>query len=348
MVYKRTLHTAKVSLVLAFALAIVVSFIFPLLSTDSKAAGVGVTVSAPADAEFPASTETDVTFGYTTSATEYANADVITVEIAPAVAAAVAGCTSPTTDIDTDTTTDGAFGTFTTTGAVYTLTAATTTASSTGVDLCLKFPATTATGIYSIAITDDNDNDFGAALVYVGDDNDVTVTAAVQPLLSFAIRNTADNGDTNTCDLGVLDTTTVFTCSYRLKPSTNSASGYTVQINSDGDLRSSGSGDVADSLDIDLVTEDTTVTAGTEDYGIAFVGGAATGGNITESGDFNDDDTPIPISSATNIYTSDGPNNPTSTDTTNTALVTHRAAMDFDTLTGTYSQIVTYYVSASF
>lgn len=313
-----------------------------------NAAGVSVDVTAPSNAEFAASTDTDVTFDYTTSATEFASADTITIVISPAVASAVSDCASPTLDLDGDTTNDGAFGSFTTTGAVYTLTAATTTANTGDAEMCLNFQVDTVAGIYSIAVYDDNDNDYGAALIYVGDDNDVTVTAQVQPTLSFAIRNSADTSDTNACDLGVLDTASVNTCLYRLKPATNAASGYTVQINSDGDLRISGSGDVADALDIDPVTENSTVGAGTEDYGIAFNGGAATGGAITESGDFNDDDTPIPISSATNLYTSNGPNNPGATDTTNTALVTHRAAMDNDTETGNYSQTVTYYASATF
>jgi len=313
-----------------------------------NAAGVSVDVTAPSNAEFDASTDTDVTFDYTTSATEFASADTITVIISPAVASAVADCASPTTDLDDDSTPDGAFGSLTTTGAVYTLTAATTQANSGDAEMCLNFQVDTVAGIYSIALYDDNDNDYGAALIYVGDDNDVTVTAQVQPTLSFAIRNSADTSDTNACDLGVLDTASVDTCLYRLKPATNAASGYTVQINSDGDLRRSGSGDVVDSEDIDQVTEGTTVGAGTEDYGIAFNGGSATGGNITESGDFNDDDTPIPISSATNLYTSDGPNNPSATDTTNTALVTHRAAMDNGTVVGDYSHTVNYYASATF
>ena len=191
--------------------------------------------------------------------------------------------------------------------------------------------------------------DYGGALQYVGDDNDVTVTAVVTPLLSFSIRNSADTADTNACALGTLTLAGVNTCSYRLKVTTNSNSGYTVTINSDGDLRLSGSGDVADALDIDPIVEDTTVTAGTERYGIAFNGGASTTGSITESGNFNDDDTPIPISSATSLYTSSGGNNPgASGDTTNTALVTHRAAMDGGTQTGSYSQIVTYTATASF
>ena len=201
--------------------------------------------------------------------------------------------------------------------------------------------------IYSFVITTQV-GDYGGALQYVGDDNDVTVTAVVTPLLAFSIRNSADTSDTNACALGTLVLTSVNTCAYRLKVTTNSASGYTVTINTDGDLRKSGSGDVSDANDIDLITEDTTVTSGTEGYGIAFVGGASTTGSITESGNFNDDDTPLPISAPTTLYTSSGGNSPATTDTTNTALVTHRAAIDGGTQTGNYSQIVTYTATASF
>lgn len=331
-------------------LTIVFSFIllaFYPVSSNVSAAGVAVTVSTPSNGEFNALTDTDVTFGWTTSSTDYASGEAIVVTISPAVASAVANCASPTTDADGDSTTDGAFGSFTTTGATYTFTAATTTAETTGVDLCLNFQNDTAVGIYSIAITDNNDNDYGAALIYVGDDNDVTVTAVVAPTLAMAIRNSGDTADTNTCPLGALTIAAVNTCAYRVKVTSNAASGYTVNFLADGDLRRSGSGDVADADDIDPIAENSTVTAGTEGYGIALTGGSATGGSITESGDFNDDDTPIPFVSTT-IYTSSGTNNPGATDTTNTALVTHRAAIDGGTNTGNYSQIMTYRVTATF
>lgn len=331
--------------VLVFSLLISTLFVLPI--GQIEAAAVAVTVSAPSNAEFDALTDTDVTFGYTTSASEFATSDTITVTISPALNSALTDCAAPTDDADGDVTTDGAFGSFTTTGAVYTFTQATTTASTGGIDLCLNFQNDTATGNYSISIVDSNDNDFGAALIYVGDDNDVTVTATVTPSLAFAIRNSADTADTNVCALGTLTIAAVNTCAYRLKVTTNADNGFTINILSDGDLRKSGSGDVADSEDIDPVTEDTTVTAGTEDYGIAVTGGSVTGGTMTESGNFNDDDTPIPTGS-TAILSSDGANNPGSTDTTNTSLITHRAAVDGDTGTGNYSQIVTYRVTASF
>jgi hypothetical protein len=204
----------------------------------------------------------------------------------------------------------------------------------------------TTVGNYAISIV--TTFDYGAFFFYVGDDNDVNITGSVTPILAFAIRNSADTADTNACPLGALTLAGVNTCAYRLKVTTNATSGYTVQVTTDGDLRKSGSGDVADNLDIDLIVENNTVTAGTEGYGIAFVGGSVTGGgSCTEQGDFNDDDTPLPMS-ATNLVICSSPNAPASPDTTNTSLVTHRAAMDGNTTAGYYSQVSTYYVSASF
>ncbi len=328
-------------LVLIFSL-----FILPLIHFNTFAAGVALEVTSPANAEFAATTITDVTFRYDPSATEFANTETITV-VTGDVGSAFVDCTAATTDIDGDTTGDGSFGSFSATGATYTFTAATTQATTNYATMCLKFPNTTSAGIYSISINDTNDYDYGSALVYVGDDNDIAVTADVIAILSFALRNSADNSDTNACALGTLNLTTEKTCAYRLKPATNAASGYTVQIDSDGDLRRSGSGNVADSEDLDPIPEGNTVSAGSEGYGIAFNGGACTGGSITEMGDWNDDDTPIPMTAA-DMYNCDGPNSPSATDTVNTALVTHRAAMDAGTLTGNYTQATTYYVSASF
>lgn len=208
----------------------------------------------------------------------------------------------------------------------------------------LVTPATAGNyAFYVVTSASAGGGDYGAAMEYVGDDNDVNVTAMVNPNLTFSIRNSSDVSDTNACDLGVLALAAVQTCQYRLKVSTNAESGYTVQIDSDGGLVNAGA------ASIDPITEDTTVTAGAEGYGVAFVGGSSSEGgvSITETPDYDDDDTPIPASS-TQIYASDGPNNPGSTDTVNTALVTHRAAIDGATESGYYTQVVTYTVTASF
>jgi hypothetical protein len=209
-------------------------------------------------------------------------------------------------------------------------------------------------GNYAISVR--SPADVGAFFFYIGDENDVEITATVDDTLSFVIRNTADNGDQpnvggantpNLCDLGNLSTASVQTCSYRLKVSTNAPSGYDITIATDGSLRNAG-----DTEFINNVTEDTTVTGGTEGYGIAFAGGATTSGTCTEQGNFNDDDTPTATAVTTGINTAlldcAGPNNPAGTDTTNTALVTHRAESDAGTAADSYSQLVTYTVAPSF
>ena len=335
------INRKRVSLILIFTL-----FIIPLLHFKAYAAGVDLEVTSPANGEFAALTATDVTFRYDPSSTEFASANTVVFTITDA-GAAFTDCATATTDVDGDTTPDGSFGSFSATSATYTFSAGTTQATTNYATFCLKFPAATSTGIYSISMNDNNDYDYGSALVYVGDDNDIAVTADVIAILSFALRNSADTSDTNACAIGTLNLTSVSTCAYRLKAATNAASGYTIQIDSDGDLRRSGSGNVADSEDLDPIPEGSTVSSGSEGYGIQFAGGSCTGGSITEEGDFNDDDTPIPMT-ATDLASCDGPNSPAGTDTTNTALVTHRAAMDAGTLTGNYSQTVTYYVSATF
>lgn len=325
----------------AFYLIALATFISAIGSVHAAGVAVTMTPSALASA-----TATEVVFSYIASA-QYANTNTVSIEAGAGVTIANT-CAVPTIDAD-GTTTDGS-GSVTGQVYTYTFTAATTAATTTGVSFCVKLTA--ATGNYSLVFTDSKtvtaNNDYGGALIYVGSANVVNVSAQIQPALSFVIRNSADTGNTNTCALGTLSLVAVNTCAYRLKITTNSASGYTVQVNTNGDLRKSGTGDVANALDLDLIPENSTVTSGTEGYGVAFVGGSNTGGAVTESGDFSDDDTPLPINSATTMFTGAGTNNPAGTDTTNTALVTHRAAMDGDTETGLYTQQVTYTVSASF
>ncbi len=304
------------------------------------AAGVDVTVTPNEIAE---STTTTVNVQFIVPA-EYSSGDTVTLTWDSGVT--LTDSATPTTDADGDSTTDGSSSVSGTT-YTYTFSAATTQASTSGVTFQMQVSA--AKGIYSVSMTDSNGN-YGAALLYVGDANDVLVTAIVQPILSFVIRDASDTADTNTCDLGVLNTSSVSTCSYRLKVATNAQNGYTISVKTDGDLRKSGTGDVADSEDIDPIAEDTTVTAGVEGYGIAFDGGAITsGGTVTEVPDFDDDDTPLVNTSTVNMLTTTGGNNPAASgDTTHTSLVTHRASVDADTNTGNYHQLVTYYVVANF
>lgn len=340
------------SLSTAFAVAFAVVAPAVSLLAPVNAAAVTVAVSSPANAEFAALTATDVTFGYTASATQFAAADTITVVISPALAGAVTSCTAATTDIDGDATPDGAFGSFSTTGAVYTLSAATTAAATTGVDLCLRFPASTTQGSYSISLTDTNDNDFGAALVYVGDDNDVNVTAVVGPTLSFNIRNLADTADTNVCYMGSVDTTSQPNgdatinagegeCGYSLAIATNATLGFTATIREQGNF-TNGAHNMADQAD------NTPFAAGTEGYGLDFVAPGAGLTGVTEAGTFATNSSPLPATS-TNFLTSTGPATYVAgTDATDVTAVVHGLSVSTSTPTGVYTHVVTYYVAAAF
>ncbi|MCC7304301.1 hypothetical protein IT418_02725 [bacterium] len=321
-----------------------------LLHNYVYAAGKSVTITP---ASLASSTPTEITYQYIPS-TEFGIGDSVTITAATGVT--VSDCSTSTEDADGDGTNDGSALILSQT-YTYLFSAATTDATSTGVTFCIEFTA--PTGNYSITFMDDKaidaNNDFGGTLIYVGDANDVTVTAQVQPILSFVIRNAADSSSTNTCNLGVLTPASVSECEYRLKIGTNSSSGYIVNILSDGDLRKSGSGDVVDSDDIDRVTEGSgSIIAGTEAYGIELTGNSTSVGTpVTEGTDsgfnYSNDDTPIPITGVDGtktLYIATTPNDPTTT--SHSALVTHRATIDTGTHTGNYQQIVTYTVTANF
>ena len=144
-----------------------------------------------------------------------------------------------------------------------------------------------------------------------------------ESVLSLTISDT-------TMNLGTLTANAVGTDSHTLTVTTTNGTGYTMTIQANHKLRTAGG------ADIDDVAEDTQVTAGSEAYGIALVGGS----DSTEEGDFNDDDTPVPTSAA-NILSSSAP----VTDEVST--VTYRAAIDSNTAAGDYGQTVTYSITAN-
>ena len=184
--------------------------------------------------------------------------------------------------------------------------------------------------------------DTGGVFQYVGQANVVQVRAFVPTTLSFAIRNTTDTANINTCDLGTLTTAAIGTCSYRLKVGTNASNGYTVSVATSGGL-TNGTKTFSDAA---------AGAAGTEKYGATITGGSTTSASaVTVATAYN--------AGATNgvlytnvapalLLTAAGSNNPATTDVTNTALVTHKAAIAADTAAGLYTQTVTYTVTPSF
>jgi hypothetical protein len=166
--------------------------------------------------------------------------------------------------------------------------------------------------------------------------------------LAFQIRNTSDTANLNNCDLGRATTSSVVSCSYRLKVSTNDVDGVFVFMTSTGNLISGantmqnaalGAGGTGGTL-ID------NSTAGTENYGVRVTKGNITGGvvNLNPVFDAGANSTRYNYTTATTLLETTGPNAPAATDTTNTSLVTHNLNISASTPAGQYTQNVTYTV----
>lgn len=217
-------------------------------------------------------------------------------------------------------------------------------------DVVLTLPDTTPRN-YSVSLASSNPVDVGAALFYAYGGNQVTVTADVPSILSFAIRNDADSANTNVCALGTLSVLSEKTCVYRLKISTNAAGGFLTQVVANHDLNNVSS-------TIMQVADNAASTPGTEQYGIRLVGATAGGrqgalymGAVTEENvpnfTFQTDTSPVPTSTQDFISYADAfdgspPFN------SNTTRVTHFANISVGTPAGAYSQVVTYTVTGRF
>jgi len=300
-----------------------------------------------ASAEVAAATAADVHIRFASSAAQFAAGDTVTI-IASSPVAITNACATPTTDADLDGVVDGSAAAV---GNQYTYTfSAGTTAALASVDFCLRVAGLTAANYSflmgsSIAAGGGANNDYGGSLLYVGDANDMVITAQVEAAeLEFRIRNNVDTADQNSCDLGTLTTGQVSTCNYRLKVRTTATNGYSMSWTSDGDLDTAGGATIAS------IGVSTAVTAGTEGYGVEFFPGANTdGGTCT----------------AQNIWAA-APDDPVSTTPTSLVACTkanlpagsgallythtmdHKAAIDAATVAGFYNQTVTYYVTANF
>ena len=191
-------------------------------------------------------------------------------------------------------------------------------------------------GNYNVSVTADPDGtgssyDSGAGLAYVADDNDVTVSAVVPPVIDMEIYEANSSTTTNTCKLGVLSLNKVNSCSYDVAGATNNSAGMTVKVTSDGDL-DDGSGNTIDAV------SDGTVTAGVEEYGFIITDDGSS--DQWDGGSYESSDSAVPTSETTFASTDD------TIDGINTQAdrleVTHKASMATDTVVGNYDQVVTY------
>lgn len=338
---KRIQNTLKILTHLYLA-----SFVAGLLLSAIPAGAAGVTVTLT-----PSSSSTspqDVAIAWTGSGL-YGPGATITITTSPAFTSIATG-TTITTDLDGDALDDGFLTSTSTNTVVYTLSASTTALTNT-LHLLFAFPSDAQN--YSISVFTSNPVDVGSALLYTYGGNLVTVTAQVPATLSFAIRNSADSANTNTCALGTLTTAASSTCSYRLKIGTNATNGFTATIAADHDL---GTG----SATMTQVTDNAASAPGSEQYGMELYGATVGGrdgvgtytGAVTEANvvgyTFQTDTSPVPTSTQNFVTYTSSFDSGSSPDLDNTTLVKHFANIHSGTPSGNYHQVVTYIVTATF
>lgn len=342
---------------------IVVAALFISSQLPSIAGGVTVSLSdGVGTADAGDGSQTEVTTSWTSSGF-YTTGTYLTLSISPSATSTLIECGTPdytfanTGDISRVTSSWSA------TDAVYQFVQ--NVATGTTGSVCVSYGMSTSTPTnYSIAVYVSTSTsgvfsttDFGAALYYVLGGNQVEVSATVPSAISFSIRNSADTGTTNVCELGTLSLSTVETCTYRLRIATNAANGFTATLQADDDFNDSGAATMT------AITNDTAFVAGTEAYGIQSLVGATLGGRQSTSSVFTDpviessfstttfdtDASPVPTSSAGIIISFPRPfQTGAAPSTTTTSAITHAAAMGAGTAAGSYGQTVTYRVTGSF
>lgn len=155
--------------------------------------------------------------------------------------------------------------------------------------------------------------DTGALAISILSDDQILVTATVEPSFTFTIS-------TSTCALGTLSTTATSSCSYTATTTSNSADGYVTTMVAPSSTLVSGSND------INAVT-DGAVTAGAEEYGIRITG--------TDAAYATSTDQAVPTTATTIASDATGPI------ASQAITITHLAAISGTTAAGSYSQTVT-------
>lgn len=169
----------------------------------------------------------------------------------------------------------------------------------------------------SLAINTQESNgtpiDFGVAIIT--NDNTTTVTAQVPLFVTMAV-------DSTSMALGTLSIASVSSATQQYTINSNNQSGITMQIATDGDLRDASANNIN-------AVADGTVTAGSEEYGIAV---AASG--LTVDATYDTGDNAI-VQAADDLASS-------AAAVANATLdITYKASISGTTVAGSYSQVVT-------
>jgi len=209
----------------------------------------------------------------------------------------------------------------------------------------LTTPATA--GNYSFSVTADiggagTTYDTGAGLAYIADDNDVTVTAYVPPVIDMEIYEQNSATMTNACALGVLSLNQVNTCVYDIAGATNNAAGLTIRVMGvDTSDWTTGEAFLEHSNNTDNIdaVSDGAVTSGSEEYGFQITDDGSSD-QYAGGGSYETQNEPVPTSEttlATTTATIDGIN--TQADRLE---ITHYASMATDTVVGAYEHGMIY------
>lgn len=291
----------------------------------------------------------------------YATGTVIQVDVSPSVELFDI-LNASTTSIG-----NGGVATYTSTSTNQLLLTVTTAPTSTGVSSTLYLPFTlssTSTNYGFSVLTSSSTSstvpvDFGSALFYANGGNQVTVSASVPAILSFSIRTLDDTADTNVCNLGTLSLSATSLCEYRLRLATNANGGLQVRVQANHDFTNAAQ----TATFTNIADNDPFVSPGTEGYAYSLVQAATTGvrdpngdfidgfaeASSTPGFDFSQDTTPVPTSTnALFIYASAAVSPGAAPSPSDLARIRHSASISAGTPAGSYSQIVTYTVTASF
>jgi hypothetical protein len=125
-------------------------------------------------------------------------------------------------------------------------------------------PAASGSYLTAIAVRDEGVNSAhsGSFALGIVDDDQVIITATVDPTFTFALSS-------NTCALGTLTTANVKTCTYTSTVATNATSGYVATIRAESDGTNINlNNDANAGIWINNVA-DFNITAGSEEYGFA-------------------------------------------------------------------------------
>lgn len=184
----------------------------------------------------------------------------------------------------------------------------------------IENPATADT--YTVDLTG-TFGDTGTANVYIIAPASVTITATVDPIITFSIDNTV-------CNLGNLNATTAGTCTYTISHSTNAQGGLVVKASAPSTLTRIGGSET-------IPYGTGAIAAGTAEYGFWVStpdGGSTVTGYDSEASAVPSSDTTI-IENAVPHASADD-------------IITHKAAVSGLTPAGSYTQTITWTATASF